>query len=285
MQTLQCPQCGGQLDPSEARGGVSHCPYCGVSSLMAEGELRTLTSYALAGQHEAEAFRAALIDRLQANGIEEIPEIRLTETTVPFLVRRGHVRITPKPTQSGNEFLAEQHEEVHEGYFGVPLTDEFPLGLYQAADTSAFVEGPEQFPDDLEGALLRFDDRARSELVAAWQKRTTAAHVRFRNWDDRATWADELCTLTLPVAVFSFHYPTKDSWRWAWKDANPEGRYEAAYNLHDGAELRWNVPRKQRNLLVLIIAIFVGIFVVLPLLAAAIGALVALAGAIFWGAG
>lgn len=279
MPTLQCPQCGGQLDPASTHGGVNRCPYCGSANLMAEGQLRGLTSHALPARHDVEAFRHKLAGQLAENGVDPVPEIEVEQSTVPFLVRRGHVRISPRATRSGNDALAKENEEVHEGYFGVPLRDELPLGVFQAADTSAFTEGPDQFPDDLEGALLRFDDRVREGMVERWQQRMSAKHLLFTNWDDRATWADEVCTLALPVAVLRYRCETRSSWRWDWEDASEDGTYACAVDLHDGSELRWQVPRRHRNLLTLLIAIFVFVFVGVPVLIGLFAILLGLLGA------
>lgn len=272
VQHLQCPQCGGQLDPATVSGGLVQCAYCGARSLLSQGRLRNLGSYALPGGRTVEQLREEMILKLRVAGFTSIPELTESESSIRYLMRRGRARVKPLPSsQGGNRELAKQHEEVREGLFGLPLSGEEDLNLIYLEDTSSLVEVEGQIPADIDDELLRFDDRIQEQLAKDLEKRiyeqTRPLSYAWGGFDTRTAWHDDVFLLDIPVTELSYRAPQlKNSMFKAWSGRNPKGEYEAAYNRHDGTVLRWNGPHQGVNWVVLFV-LFLLVTVVLPIVA------------------
>jgi len=270
VQQLQCPQCGGQLDPGTVSGGLVQCAYCGARSLLSQGRLRNLGSYALPEGRTVEQLREEMTLKLRAAGFTAIPDLTESEASIRYLMRRGRARVKPLPSsQGGNRELAKQYEEVREGLFGLPLSGEEDLNLIYLEDTSDLVAIEGRVPADIDDELLRFDDRIQEQLAKDLETRiyekTRPLSYAWGGFDTRTAWHDDVFLLDIPVTELSFIAPgLKNSMFKAWSGRNPKGEYEAAYNRHDGTALRWKVPHQGVNWVVILL-LFLLVTFVLPL--------------------
>ena len=252
--------------------GLVQCAYCGARSLLSQGRLRNLGSYALPEGRSVEQLREEMILKLRVAGFTSIPDLTESETSIRYLMRRGRARVKPQPSsQGGNREQAKQYEEVREGLFGLPLSGEHDLNLIYLEDTSSLVEVEGQIPTDIDDELLRFDDRIQEQLAQDLETRiyeqTRPLRYAFGGFDTRTAWHDDVFLLDIPVTELSFRAPgLKNSMLKAWSGRNPKGEYDAAYNRHDGTVLRWTAPHQGVNWVVLLV-LFLLVTFVLPMVA------------------
>lgn len=249
IQQLQCPQCGGQLDPSTLSSAVIQCTYCSAHSILTQGELRTVGRHALEPGQDAAQLRAGFEQRLRDAGFEDLPALEVREETLRYLMRRGRARVCPRD-RNNNTGFAEQYEEVREGLFGIPLDEGGDTGLVYLKDDAGFVPAELEIPGDLRDEIVRFDDRVSVALEADRARRileTSGLQIQWAGFDVRASWRDEAYLVDIPVVVYSFtHLDSDDATRRVVTGGNRSGQYDAVLCRHDGEALRWNIPELQR---------------------------------------
>lgn len=233
------------------------CGFCGTKSLLAGGQLRRLKSLRVPERHGAAQHREALAEKLRASSFTEIPESEEQKNTVRYLVRRGRARASPRSSSA----MKIEVPEVREGFFGLPLGDEHALPLLYLPDLSGLVPAREAPPQDLEDHLLRFDDRMhlalRAERDAGLARAVGVEPGRVstkEGYDTHMAWHDDIYLLDLTMTTLSFRYtdtPTRLFTRWV--GTNERGEYSAVFSDHDASVLRWDVPRKGKNIITFII--------------------------------
>ncbi|MBT3220859.1 MAG: hypothetical protein HN348_17380 [Proteobacteria bacterium] len=263
LQQLQCLQCGGQLDPTSRAGSVIKCQYCGAGALLREGRLYNLASYSLPEEFAEDTLIGELVEKLKNSGFEAIPSIEKSKKSVLYLCRRGRARVKPMARSGSSQQIAKQYEEVREGLFGLPVGGKTDMIFLE--DTSALQKVSGDIPDDLADELLRFDDLIQDALERDVDERifeqTKPVKYAWASYDVRTSWHDDVYLVSLSVIELSFVETNTGSTLFtAWRNANPEGRYSASYNCHDGLLLTSNLPYKGKNTLTCLLLFFVMIF-------------------------
>jgi len=210
-------------------------------------------------------MRSTLSEKLTKAGFASIPELTVTHQPIRYLMRRGRARVKPLVSQAQNRSLAEKYAEAREGLFGLPLKGETDLKLVYLEDASSLVKTRAPVPDCLEDELLRFDDLIRmaveSDLETRINAQTAPLHYKWAGFDTHTAWHPDVYLLDIPVVTFDFEYhDTKDTLKKTWSNTRADGRYTVAFNGHDGAVLRSEVPSRGTNVTTVLVGLFAVMF-------------------------
>lgn len=278
MVALQCPQCGASLDAGALQRGLVRCGSCEAWSLLASSRdhMRHVQTLQVASLADEADLRERVTRHLAKAGIQPVPGLVRDTERVRYIGRRGRVRTTPYGTESARRY--DEHEEVRDGVFAIPLDESTDAGLLYLEDVERLEPATMEVPADLDDQVLIFEDRIERVVRddrEARLARASGVRTRYR-WESTCRWHEEVVLIDVPLAVYRFELTdTRDTWGKAWRDTRADGQYEVALSVKDGRILRSRIPRRGTNFKTIVVAFILVVFV-LPTVATVVATLVAM---------